>query len=131
MIPEDLKYTHDHEWVKIEKDVAIIGITDYAQSELGDIIFIEFPSVGDKVLQSDISGTIEAVKTVADIFSPLSGEVVEVNCELEDNPEYVNSDPYGKGWLIKIKIDKMTVYNTVIYCTQALCTVQYYTICVD
>ena len=106
MIPEDLKYTHDHEWVKIEKDVAIIGITDYAQSELGDIIFIEFPSVGDKVLQSDISGTIEAVKTVADIFSPLSGEVIEVNGELEDSPEYVNSDPYGKGWLIKIKIDQ-------------------------
>jgi len=106
MVPEGLKYTHDHEWVKIEKDKAVIGITDYAQSELGDIIFIEFPSVGDKVVQNDISGTIEAVKTVADIFSPLSGEVVEVNSELEDSPEYVNSDPYGKGWLIKIKIDQ-------------------------
>jgi len=106
MVPEALKYTHDHEWVKIEKDKAVIGITDYAQSELGDIIFIEFPSIGDKVVQNDISGTIEAVKTVADIFSPLSGEVVEVNSELEDSPEYVNSDPYGKGWLIKIKIDQ-------------------------
>ena len=106
MVPEGLKYTNDHEWVKIEKDKAVIGITDYAQSELGDIIFIEFPSVGDKVVQNDISGTIEAVKTVADIFSPLSGEVVEVNSELEDSPEYVNSDPYGKGWLIKIKIDQ-------------------------
>ena len=106
MIPENLKYTNDHEWVKIEKDTAVIGITDYAQSELGDIIFIEFPSIGDKVVQNDISGTIEAVKTVADIFSPLSGEVVEVNSELENNPEYVNSDPYEKGWLIKIRIDQ-------------------------
>ena len=106
MVPEGLKYTRDHEWVKIEKDKAVIGITDYAQSELGDIIFIEFPSVGDKVVQNDISGTIEAVKTVADIYSPLSGEVVEINSELENNPEYVNSDPYGKGWLIKIKIDQ-------------------------
>ena len=106
MIPENLKYTNDHEWVKIEKDTAVIGITDYAQSELGDIIFIEFPSIGDNVVQNDISGTIEAVKTVADIFSPLSGEVIEVNSELESNPEYVNSDPYEKGWLIKIRIDQ-------------------------
>lgn len=105
MVPEGLKYTSEHEWVKIEKDEATIGITDYAQSELGDIIFIEFPSIGDKVIQNDISGTIEAVKTVADIFSPLSGEVVEINSELESNPEYVNSDPYKKGWLIKLKID--------------------------
>ena len=106
MIPENLKYTNEHEWVKIEKDTAVIGITDYAQSELGDIIFIEFPSIGDNVVQNDISGTIEAVKTVADIFSPLSGEVIEVNSELESNPEYVNSDPYEKGWLIKIRIDQ-------------------------
>ena len=105
MIPDDLNYTRDHEWVRIDGDKAVIGITDYAQSELGDIIFIEFPSIGDKVIQNDISGTIEAVKTVADIFSPLSGEVVEINSELESNPEYVNSDPYKKGWLIKLKID--------------------------
>ena len=87
MIPEDLKYTSEHEWVKIEKDEAIIGITDYAQSELGDIIFIEFPSLGDKVAQNDVSGTIEAVKTVADIFAPISGEITDVNSELENNPE--------------------------------------------
>jgi len=106
MVPENLKYTNEHEWVKIEKDEAIIGITNYAQSELGDIIFIEFPSLGDKVKQNDVSGTIEAVKTVADIFAPLSGEIIEINSELESNPEYVNSDPYEKGWLIKMKIDK-------------------------
>jgi glycine cleavage system H protein len=105
MVPNDLRYTRDHEWVRIEGDKAVIGITDYAQSELGDIIFIEFPSIGDKFVQNDVSGTIEAVKTVADIYSPLSGEVVDINSELESNPEYVNSDPYKKGWLIKIKID--------------------------
>ena len=105
MVPDDLKYTKEHEWVKMQNNEAIVGITDYAQSELGDIIFIEFPSVGDKVRQNDVSGTIEAVKTVADIFSPISGSIVEINQALEDNPEYVNSDPYGKGWLIKIKVD--------------------------
>tara|TARA_B100000427_G_C15460540_1_gene573830 strand:+ start:801 stop:1175 length:375 start_codon:yes stop_codon:yes gene_type:complete len=114
MIPEDLKYTSEHEWVKIEKDEAIIGITDYAQSELGDIIFIEFPSLGDKVAQNDVSGTIEAVKTVADIFAPISGEVTDVNSELENNPEYVNSDPYEKGWLIKIKMDKKSEVGTLL-----------------
>ena len=119
MIPENLKYTNEHEWVKIEKDEAIIGITSYAQSELGDIIFIEFPSLGDKVKQNDVSGTIEAVKTVADIFAPLSGEIIEINSELENNPEYVNSDPYGKGWLVKMRIDKKSsdtaLLNSVQY----------------
>lgn len=114
MIPENLKYTSEHEWVKIEKDEAIIGITDYAQSELGDIIFIEFPSLGDKVAQNDVSGTIEAVKTVADIFAPISGEVTDVNSELENNPEYVNLDPYEKGWLIKIKMDKRSDIETLL-----------------
>ena len=106
MVPDDLKYTEQHEWVKVSNGEAIIGITDYAQSELGDIIFIEFPSLGQKVSQNDVSGTIEAVKTVADIFCPVSGEIIEVNTSLEDNPEYVNSDPYGKGWLIKVRLDE-------------------------
>ena len=114
MVPEGLKYTSEHEWVKIEKDEATIGITDYAQSELGDIIFIEFPSLGDRVVQNDVSGTIEAVKTVADIFAPISGEVIDVNSELEDNPEYVNSDPYEKGWLIKIRMDKKSDVETLL-----------------
>ncbi len=114
MVPEGLKYTSEHEWVKIEKDEAIIGITDYAQSELGDIIFIEFPSLGDKVAQNDVSGTIEAVKTVADIFAPISGEVIDVNSDLENNPEYVNSDPYEKGWLIKIRMDKKSDVETLL-----------------
>ena len=103
-IPGDLKYTKDHEWAKIEGDVATIGITDYAQSELGDIVYIELPEEGLKTSQSDSFGTIEAVKAVSDMFAPLSGEVVEVNTKLADNPEMINEDPYGKGWIIKIKL---------------------------
>tara|TARA_B100002051_G_C16352942_1_gene447238 strand:+ start:94 stop:468 length:375 start_codon:yes stop_codon:yes gene_type:complete len=105
MVPEKLKYTKEHEWVKKQESEIIIGITDYAQSELGDIVFVELPNVGDKFNQNDTLGTIEAVKTVADIFSPVSGSIVEVNNEIEDNPEYVNSDPYNKGWLVKIRIE--------------------------
>ncbi len=118
MVPENLKYTNEHEWVRIEKDEAIIGITNYAQSELGDIIFIEFPSLGDRVNQNDVSGTIEAVKTVADIFAPLSGEIIEINSELENNPEYVNSDPYGKGWLIKMRVDEKSSDVALLNSTQ-------------
>ena len=103
-IPGDLKYTKDHEWAKIEGDVATIGITDYAQSELGDIVYIELPEEGLKTSQADSFGTIEAVKAVSDMFAPLSGEVVEVNTKLADNPELINEDPYGKGWIIKIKL---------------------------
>ena len=101
-IPNDLFYTEDHEWIKIDGDIAIIGITDYAQSELGDIIFIELPNIGDNVNAKDSIGTIEAVKTVADIFSPLSGTIVEINTNLEDEPEAVNRDPYLGGWIVKI-----------------------------
>ena len=103
-IPENLKYTKDHEWAKIDGDVATIGITDYAQSELGDIVFIELPEVGLTAGQAESFGTIEAVKAVSDLFAPLSGEVVEVNSKLTDNPEMINEDPYGKGWIIKIKL---------------------------
>jgi glycine cleavage system H protein len=103
-IPEDLKYTKDHEWAKIDGDVATIGITDYAQSELGDIVFIELPEIGLSTNQGESFGTIEAVKAVSDLFAPLSGEVVDVNSDLADNPEKINEDPYGKGWIIKIKL---------------------------
>ena len=103
-VPEDLKYTKEHEWAKIEGDVATIGITDYAQSELGDIVYIELPKVDSEVGQMAPIGTIEAVKTVADLYSPLSGKVIEVNEKLSQNPSIVNNDPYGEGWIAKIRI---------------------------
>ena len=101
-IPENLQYTTDHEWVKIENGIATIGITDYAQGELGDIIFIELPEPGDEFMAKDSIGTIEAVKTVADIYSPMQGKISEVNPILEDEPERVNTDPYISGWIIKL-----------------------------
>ncbi len=103
-IPENLKYTKDHEWINIEGDVATIGITDFAQSELGDIVYVEVETEGEELAKEEVFGTVEAVKTVSDLFMPLSGEVLEFNSELESNPEAVNSDPYGDGWMIKIKI---------------------------
>ena len=103
-LPENLKYTDDHEWVSVKDDVAIIGITDFAQSELGDIIFVEFPDTGISINQKDSVGTLEAVKTVADIYSPVTGEVIEVNDNLESSPELINEDPYEEGWILKIKI---------------------------
>ena len=102
-LPNQLKYTTDHEWIQFEKNHAIIGITDFALSELGEIVFIEFPEVGDTFEKGDTMGTIEAVKTVADFYAPLSGIVVEVNQELEDHAEKLNSDPFGDGWLIKLE----------------------------
>ncbi len=101
-IPSDLLYTKDHEWIKIEHGIATVGITDYAQGELGDIIFIELPEIGDSVQAEDSIGTIEAVKTVADIYSPMNGEILEVNINLEDNPDCINTDPYDSGWIIKL-----------------------------
>ena len=101
-IPSDLLYTKDHEWIKIENGIATIGITDYAQGELGDIIFIELPEIGDSVQAEDSIGTIEAVKTVADIYSPMNGEISEVNINLEENPDRINTDPYDSGWIIKL-----------------------------
>ena len=103
-IPEDLKYTEDHEWVKIEGDVATVGITDFAQGELGDIVYVEVETVGETFEKGEVFGTVEAVKTVSDLFMPVSGEVLEFNEALESNPEAVNSDPYGEGWMIKIKV---------------------------
>lgn len=104
-IPIDLRYTKEHEWVRLEGDVATIGITDYAQGELGDIVFIEVDTVDESVAADEVFGTIEAVKTVSDMFAPVAGEVIEFNEALEDAPESVNSDPYGKGWIIKMRVE--------------------------
>ena len=103
-IPTELKYTKDHEWVKIDGEIATIGITDFAQQELGDIVYIEIESIGETLDAEEVFGTVEAVKTVSDLFMPLSGEVLEFNADLEDTPESVNDDPYKSGWMIKVKI---------------------------
>ena len=103
-ITGSLLYTNDHEWIKIEENQGIVGITDFAQSELGDIVFIEFPDKGDLFQKGDTIGTIEAVKTVADLYAPVSGKIFELNLELDDNVELINSDPFGKGWLIKMEL---------------------------
>ena len=103
-IPENLKYTKDHEWIRPEGDVAYVGVTDYAQGELGDVVFIEIETEGEELEREEVFGTIEAVKTVSDLFMPVGGTIVEVNADLEDGPEKVNKDPYGEGWLIKVKI---------------------------
>ncbi|QAA81945.1 glycine cleavage system protein GcvH [Aequorivita sp. H23M31] len=103
-IPNNLKFTKDHEWVRIEGDKATVGITDFAQSELGDIVYVEVETVGDTLDRDEVFGTVEAVKTVSDLFLPLSGEILEFNEELESEPEKVNTDPYGEGWLVKMKI---------------------------
>lgn len=103
-IPADLKYTKDHEWVKIEGDTAIVGITDFAQKELGDIVYVEVETLDQTLAKDEVFGTVEAVKTVSDLFLPLSGEIIEFNEDLETAPETVNSDPYGNGWMIKVKL---------------------------
>jgi glycine cleavage system H protein len=103
-VPADLKYTKDHEWVKVEGDTVTIGITDFAQGELGDIVYIEIETEGESLDKEEVFGTVEAVKTVSDLFMPISGEVIEFNENLEANPEVVNSDPYGEGWMIKVKV---------------------------
>ncbi len=102
--PANLKYTKDHEWIKIDGDIATVGITDFAQGELGDIVYVEVETVGDTLEVEEVFGTVEAVKTVSDLFLPLSGEIIEFNESLESEPEKVNSDPYGEGWMIKMKI---------------------------
>ncbi|MEQ5792208.1 glycine cleavage system protein GcvH [Muricauda sp. NFXS6] len=105
-IPSELKYTKDHEWVKIDGDIATVGITDFAQSELGDIVYVEVETLDETLDKEEVFGTVEAVKTVSDLFLPLSGEIVEFNEALEEEPEKVNSDPYGDGWMVKIKISE-------------------------
>ena len=113
-IPADLRYTKEHEWVKLEGDTATIGITDYAQGELGDIVYVEVETVGETLEPDEVFGTVEAVKTVSDLFMPLAGEVLEFNEELESDPEAVNNDPYGKGWMIKVKVSDPTQFNSLL-----------------
>ncbi|MFM7023501.1 MAG: glycine cleavage system protein GcvH [Flavobacteriales bacterium] len=103
-IPAELKYTKDHEWIKVDGDIATIGITDFAQSELGDIVYVEIETVGETLSQEEVFGTVEAVKTVSDLFMPVSGQILEFNSGIEAAPESVNQDPYGKGWMIKVKV---------------------------
>lgn len=105
--PTDAKYTKDHEWIRVEGEVAYVGITDYAQSELGEIVYVDITTEGETVAKEEVFGTIEAVKTVSDLFMPVSGEVVEVNPELEDAPQLINEDAYGKGWIIKVALSDM------------------------
>ncbi|KPJ50645.1 MAG: glycine cleavage system protein H [candidate division Zixibacteria bacterium DG_27] len=113
-VPEELKYTKEHEWLRSEGDLATVGITDYAQSELGDIVFVELPQVGDAASQGEPFGTIEAVKTVADLFSPVSGEVSEVNPKIEEDPAVMNKDPYGEGWMIKVKMSDASQADSLL-----------------
>lgn len=113
-IPAQLKYTKDHEWISIDGNIATVGITDFAQGELGDIVYVEVETVDETLEVDEIFGTVEAVKTVSDLFLPLSGEIIEFNSVLEDEPEKVNSDPYGEGWMIKIKISDPSQVDTLL-----------------
>ncbi|RPG55565.1 MAG: glycine cleavage system protein GcvH [Flavobacteriales bacterium TMED96] len=108
-IPENLKYTKDHEWISIEGDVATVGITDFAQGELGDIVYVEIEKIGENFSKEEVFGTVEAVKTVSDLFMPLTGEIIDINEELNEKPELVNEDPYGQGWMIKIKVNSSDI----------------------
>ena len=117
-IPSELRYSKDHEWVKIEGDVATVGITDFAQRELGDIVYVEIETLGETLAAEAIFGTVEAVKTVSDLFMPLGGAVIEINDVLEDAPEAVNEDPYGTGWMIKIKIEDPSALETLLNADQ-------------
>jgi len=117
-IPSDLKYTKEHEWIRVEGDVAFVGVTDFAQGELGDIVFLEIETCGESLQIEEVFGTIEAVKTVSDLFMPVSGEVLETNPLLEEHPELVNSDPYGKGWLIKIALKDAAQLNKLLSAEQ-------------
>ncbi len=113
-IPVELKYTKDHEWVKLEGDVATIGITDFAQGELGDIVYVEVETIGETLEAEEVFGTVEAVKTVSDLFLPLPGEVLELNTTIEDAPETVNEDPYGEGWMIKMKVSDLAAFEALL-----------------
>jgi len=113
-LPENLKYTNEHEWISVDGDVATIGITSFAQGELGDIVFVEIETVGETLAQGDTFGTIEAVKTVSDLFMPIGGEVLEVNPALEASPELVNKDPYGQGWLIKASVANLSELDSLL-----------------
>lgn len=113
-VPGNLKYTKDHEWLKVDGDLAYVGVTDFAQGELGDIVFIEIETVGETVEREEVFGTIEAVKTVSDLFMPVSGEILEKNPAIEESPDVVNKDPYGKGWLVKIRMTDKSEVNDLL-----------------
>tara|TARA_B100000575_G_scaffold188352_1_gene151744 strand:+ start:34 stop:414 length:381 start_codon:yes stop_codon:yes gene_type:complete len=113
-IPTELKFTKDHEWVRIDGDILTIGITDFAQSELGDIVYVEVDTLDENLKAEEVFGTVEAVKTVSDLFTPVSGEVIEFNEALEDSPEKVNDDPYGEGWMIKLKCEDITELDSLL-----------------
>ena len=117
-VPSNLKYTNDHEWVKVDGNVATVGITDFAQSELGDIVFVDIQTEGEELGKGEVFGTIEAVKTVADAFMPVSGKVIEVNADLEGAPETVNSDPYGAGWMIKVEMSNAAELDELLDAAQ-------------
>ena len=113
-VPAELNYTKDHEWIRIEGDVAVIGITHFAQSELGDIVYVDVDTLDEEVAEGEVFGTVEAVKTVSDLFMPLTGEVIEFNEKLEDDPELVNTDPYGEGWMIKVSISDASEIDSLL-----------------
>lgn len=115
--PSELKYTKEHEWVRIEGDIATVGITDFAQSELGDIVFVEIETQGETLGNGETFGTVEAVKTVSDLYMPLGGEIIEVNADLQSNPEYINEDPYQKGWMIKVRMSDPSEANALMDAT--------------
>ena len=111
---EDLKYTNDHEWVRLKGDIAYVGITNFAQGELGDIVYVEIETLNQKIKQGEVFGTVEAVKTVSDLFMPISGEIIEINQKLESEPQLVNNDPYGEGWMVKIKYDDVSQFDQLL-----------------
>ena len=113
-IPADLLYTKDHEWLRVEGDMGYVGITDFAQGELGDVVFVEIETLGETLKKEEVFGTIEAVKTVSDMFMPVGGEILEVNTSIEESPDVVNKDPYGKGWMVKIKITDPAEVSTLL-----------------
>tara|TARA_X000000368_G_scaffold200941_1_gene158622 strand:- start:578 stop:958 length:381 start_codon:yes stop_codon:yes gene_type:complete len=117
-IPSELKYTKDHEWISIEGDIATVGITDFAQRELGDIVYVEVETIGETLSADEVFGTVEAVKTVSDLFLPVAGEILEFNESLEDNPEKVNSDPYSSGWMIKMKVSNINDISSLLNSNQ-------------
>ena len=113
-VPANLKYTKEHEWIRLEGEIAYVGITDYAQSELGEIVFVEVETVGETLNEGEVFGTVEAVKTVSDLYLPVDGEILEFNEALESNPELVNDDPYGKGWMVKVGVSEVAQLNTLL-----------------
>lgn len=112
--PNNIRYTREHEWIRVEGEEAVVGITDYAQSELGEIVFIDVDTVGETIAQGDVFGSVEAVKTVSDLNMPMSGEVLEVNAALEEHPELVNNDPYGEGWIVRVRISDPAEMDTLM-----------------